>query len=170
MAVTQPASKQKPSSKASAADQGKDQSWGRASSGWSKQVADPASAMLSSEQAAEQAAKSATGRGAKLQQNKQQMALFINYISTANAVILGRWSSDVFLACICPQVLEWTNRNATTANLHTSQPTQQSFQWPLSHQAVRTWVKGCSCPGLWCSGKSPDTLITISPSHVKFLR
>jgi hypothetical protein len=37
------------------------------------------------------------------------MALFINDISTAKIMILGRWSSDVFLACTRPQVLEWTN-------------------------------------------------------------
>jgi hypothetical protein len=37
------------------------------------------------------------------------MALFINDISTAKIMILGRWSSDAFLAYIRPQVLEWTN-------------------------------------------------------------
>jgi hypothetical protein len=37
------------------------------------------------------------------------MALFINDISTAKIMILGRWSSDAFLACIRPQALEWTN-------------------------------------------------------------
>jgi hypothetical protein len=37
------------------------------------------------------------------------MALFINDISTAKIMILGRWSSDAFLVYIRPQVLEWTN-------------------------------------------------------------
>jgi hypothetical protein len=37
------------------------------------------------------------------------MALFINDVSTAKIMILGRWSSDAFLAYIRPQVLEWTN-------------------------------------------------------------
>jgi hypothetical protein len=35
------------------------------------------------------------------------MALFIDDISTAKIMI--RWSSDAFLACIRPKVLEWTN-------------------------------------------------------------
>jgi hypothetical protein len=34
------------------------------------------------------------------------MALFINDILTAKIMILGRWSSDAFLVCIRPQVLE----------------------------------------------------------------
>jgi hypothetical protein len=37
------------------------------------------------------------------------MALFTNDISTAKIMILGRWSSDTFLAYIRPQVLEWIN-------------------------------------------------------------
>lgn len=37
------------------------------------------------------------------------MALFLNNHSTAKIMILGRWSSDAFLAHIRPQVLEWTN-------------------------------------------------------------
>jgi hypothetical protein len=37
------------------------------------------------------------------------MALFINDVPTAKIMILGRWSSDAFLAYIRPQVLEWTN-------------------------------------------------------------
>jgi hypothetical protein len=37
------------------------------------------------------------------------MALFINDVSTAKIMILGRWASDAFLAYIRPQVLEWTN-------------------------------------------------------------
>jgi hypothetical protein len=37
------------------------------------------------------------------------MALFINDVSTAKIMILGRWSSDAFLVYIRPQVLEWTN-------------------------------------------------------------
>ena len=37
------------------------------------------------------------------------MALFINDVSTAKIMILGRWSSDAFLAYIRPQVLEWTS-------------------------------------------------------------
>jgi hypothetical protein len=41
------------------------------------------------------------------------MALFINDISTAKIMILGRWSSDAFLVYIRPQVLEWTNNMST---------------------------------------------------------
>jgi hypothetical protein len=37
------------------------------------------------------------------------MALFLQDISTAKIMILGRWSSDAFLVYIRPQVLEWTN-------------------------------------------------------------
>jgi hypothetical protein len=37
------------------------------------------------------------------------MALFLNDVSTAKIMILGRWASDAFLAYIRPQVLEWTN-------------------------------------------------------------
>jgi hypothetical protein len=37
------------------------------------------------------------------------MALFLADVSTAKIMILGRWSSDAFLAYIRPQVLEWTN-------------------------------------------------------------
>ena len=37
------------------------------------------------------------------------MALFLKNHSTAKIMILGRWSSDAFLAYIRPQVLEWTN-------------------------------------------------------------
>ena len=37
------------------------------------------------------------------------MFLFINDISTARIMILGRWSSNAFLVYIRPQVLEWTN-------------------------------------------------------------
>jgi hypothetical protein len=37
------------------------------------------------------------------------MALFLKDHSTAKIMILGRWSSDAFLAYIRPQVLEWTN-------------------------------------------------------------
>ena len=37
------------------------------------------------------------------------MALFLGDHSTAKIMILGRWSSDAFLAHIRPQVLEWTN-------------------------------------------------------------
>jgi hypothetical protein len=37
------------------------------------------------------------------------MTLFINDVSTAKIMILGRWSSDVFLVYIRPQVLGWTN-------------------------------------------------------------
>jgi hypothetical protein len=39
------------------------------------------------------------------------MALFINDVSTAKIMILGRWSSDAFLVYIRPQVLEWTNNS-----------------------------------------------------------
>jgi hypothetical protein len=37
------------------------------------------------------------------------MALFLMNHSVAKIMILGRWSSDAFLAYIRPQVLEWTN-------------------------------------------------------------
>ena len=37
------------------------------------------------------------------------MALFLADHSPARIMILGRWSSDAFLVCIRPQVLEWTN-------------------------------------------------------------
>jgi len=37
------------------------------------------------------------------------MALFLNNHSTPRIMLLGRWSSDAFLAYIRPQVLEWTN-------------------------------------------------------------
>jgi hypothetical protein len=37
------------------------------------------------------------------------MALFINDISTAKIMILGRWSSEAFLVYIRPKVLKWTN-------------------------------------------------------------
>ena len=37
------------------------------------------------------------------------MALFLADHSPANIMILGRWSSDAFLVCIRPQVVEWTN-------------------------------------------------------------
>jgi len=36
------------------------------------------------------------------------MALFLKNHSTAKYMILGRWSSDAFLAYIRPQVFEWT--------------------------------------------------------------
>jgi hypothetical protein len=41
------------------------------------------------------------------------MALFINDISTAKSMILGRWSSNTFLVYIRPQVLEWINNMST---------------------------------------------------------
>jgi hypothetical protein len=37
------------------------------------------------------------------------MSLFLMDHSPAKIMILGRWSSDAFLVCIRPQVLEWTN-------------------------------------------------------------
>ena len=37
------------------------------------------------------------------------MALFLKDHSVHKIMILGRWSSDAFLVCIRPQVLEWTN-------------------------------------------------------------
>ena len=37
------------------------------------------------------------------------MALFLADHSPAKIVIIGRWSSDAFLVCIRPQVMEWTN-------------------------------------------------------------
>jgi hypothetical protein len=47
--------------------------------------------------------------GNKLIRSGAAMALFINDISTAKIMILGRWSSDAFLVYIRPQVLELTN-------------------------------------------------------------
>jgi hypothetical protein len=37
------------------------------------------------------------------------MSLFLSNVSTARIMLLGRWSSDAFLAYIRPQVLEWTS-------------------------------------------------------------
>jgi hypothetical protein len=37
------------------------------------------------------------------------MSLFLMDHSPAKIMILGTWSSDAFLVCIRPQVLEWTN-------------------------------------------------------------
>jgi hypothetical protein len=37
------------------------------------------------------------------------MSLFLMDHSPAKIMILGRWSSDAFLVCVRPQVLEWTN-------------------------------------------------------------
>jgi hypothetical protein len=40
------------------------------------------------------------------------MALFLADVPTAKIMILGRWSSDAFLAYIRPQVLEWTSNTS----------------------------------------------------------
>ena len=40
------------------------------------------------------------------------MSLFMTNHSAERIKILGRWSSDAFLAYIRPQVLEWTNTMA----------------------------------------------------------
>jgi hypothetical protein len=37
------------------------------------------------------------------------MALFLADVPTAKIMILGHWSSNTFLAYICPKVLEWTS-------------------------------------------------------------
>ena len=47
--------------------------------------------------------------GTKSIRSGAAMALFLQNHSVSRIMILGRWSSDAFLAYIRPQVLEWTN-------------------------------------------------------------
>jgi hypothetical protein len=47
--------------------------------------------------------------GNKSIRSSAAMALFLADVPTAKIMILGRWSSDAFLAYIRPQVLEWTS-------------------------------------------------------------
>jgi hypothetical protein len=53
---------------------------------------------------------SSTEIGNKSIRSGAAMSLFLsNDVSTAQIMLLGRWSSDAFLAYIRPQVLEWTS-------------------------------------------------------------
>jgi hypothetical protein len=47
--------------------------------------------------------------GNKSLQPGAAVSLFLMDHSPAKIMILGRWSSDAFLVCVRPQVLEWTN-------------------------------------------------------------
>jgi hypothetical protein len=58
------------------------------------------------------------------------MSLFLSNVSTPRIMLLGRWSSDAFLAYIRPQVLEWTS------NMSRSMIKIDSFLDPSSHDVA----------------------------------
>jgi hypothetical protein len=58
------------------------------------------------------------------------MSLFLSNVSTARIMLLGRWSSDAFLAYIRPQVLEWTS------HMSRSMIKIDSFLDPSSHDVA----------------------------------
>jgi hypothetical protein len=47
--------------------------------------------------------------GTKSIRSGAAMGLFLANHSTEKIMLMGRWLSQAFLACICPQVIEWTN-------------------------------------------------------------
>ena len=89
------------------------------------------------------------------------LVLFINNISTAKIMIMGRWSSDAFLAYIQPQILEWTNnmRSCKMISMDSffdvqmtlpprphskSKLIHHSFQWPSSRNSQALPSLNCS--------------------------
>jgi hypothetical protein len=73
---------------------------------------------------------SSTEIGNKSIRSGAAMSLFLSNVSTARIMLLGRWSSDAFLAYIRPQVLEWTS------NMSKSMIKIDSFLDPSSHNVA----------------------------------
>jgi hypothetical protein len=87
------------------------------------------------------------------------MSLFLMDHSPAKIMIRGRWSSDAFLVCICPQVLEWTN------NMSCDMTHLDSF-FDAPHRDLVAPDDPRTCKRLQASFNGRDNIVTISKLHM----
>ena len=88
------------------------------------------------------------------------MSLFLMDHSPAKIMILGRWSSDALLACIRPQVLEWTN-NVSCDMIHLD-----SFFDAPHHHNLAAPDDPQTCKQLQASFNGQDNIVTIPKFHI----